>query len=226
MLITAGQKVHQLIDESPLGHASLELLVNLLHQMYEYGELYELTDKDYSAHLKINIPDNEKHGTPFSDAELDILWENQFDPDIEFILIMCYSGFRISAYKTIFIDFDAAYFKGGVKTSSSKEHIVPIHSAIHTLVKRRMEREQCLLDSDQTFRKRMNKLLKRLHMPNHTPHDCRHTFSRTCEKFQVNENDRKRLMGHSFGKDITNSVYGHRELDDLRKEIEKIIVKS
>lgn len=90
--------MHQLIDESPLGHASLELLVNLLHQMYEYGELYELTDKDYSAHLKINIPDN--------------------------------------------------------------------------------------------------------------------------------ENDRKRLMGHSFGKDITNSVYGHRELDDLRKEIEKIIVKS
>lgn len=89
-----------------------------------------------------------------------------------------------------------------------------------------MEREQCLLDSDQTFRKRMNKLLKRLHMPNHTPHDCRHTFSRLCEKFQVNENDRKRLMGHSFGKDITNSVYGHRELDDLRKEIEKIIVKS
>ena len=226
MLITAGQKVHQLIDESPLGHASLELLVNLLHQMYEYGELYELTDKDYSAHLKINIPDNEKHGTPFSDAELDILWENQFDPDIELILIMCYSGFRISAYKTIFIDFDAAYFKGGVKTSSSKERIVPIHSAIHALVKRRMEREQCLLDSDQTFRKRMNKLLKRLHMPNHTPHDCRHTFSKLCEKFQVNENDRKRLMGHSFGKDITNSVYGHRELDDLRKEIEKIIVKS
>ena len=133
---------------------------------------------------------------------------------------------RSSAYKTIFIDFDAAYFKGGVKTSSSKERIVPIHSAIHTLVKRRMEREQCLLDSDQTFRKRMNKLLKRLHMPNHTPHDCRHTFSRLCEKFQVNENDRKRLMGHSFGKDITNSVYGHRELDDLRKEIEKIIVKS
>ena len=42
----------------------------------------------------------------------------------------------------------------------------------------------------------------------------------------INENDRKRLMGHSFGKDITNSVYGHRELDDLRKEIEKIIVKS
>lgn len=30
------------------------------------------------------------------------------------------------------------------------------------------------------------------------------------------------MMGHSFGNDITNSVYGHRSLDDLRTEIEKI----
>ena len=42
------------------------------------------------------------------------------------------------------------------------------------------------------------------------------------EKYGVSENDRKRMMGHSFGKDITNKVYGHRTLEDLRAEIEKI----
>ena len=30
------------------------------------------------------------------------------------------------------------------------------------------------------------------------------------------------MMGHSFGNDITNSVYGHRTLEELRAEIEKI----
>ena len=50
----------------------------------------------------------------------------------------------------------------------------------------------------------------------------RHTFSMLCEKYEVNENDRKRMMVHSFKEDITNKVYGHRELEDLRKEIEKI----
>lgn len=30
------------------------------------------------------------------------------------------------------------------------------------------------------------------------------------------------MLGHSFGADITNSVYGHRSIEDLRKEIEKI----
>ena len=43
-----------------------------------------------------------------------------------------------------------------------------------------------------------------------------------CEKYEVNENDRKRMMVHSFKEGITNKVYGHRELEDLRKEIEKI----
>ena len=56
----------------------------------------------------------------------------------------------------------------------------------------------------------------------HTPHDCRHTFSWLCEHYKVNENDRKRMMGHSFKNDITNAVYGHRTVEELREEIEKI----
>ena len=31
------------------------------------------------------------------------------------------------------------------------------------------------------------------------------------------------MMGHSFGDDITNGVYGHRTVEELRSEIEKII---
>ena len=30
------------------------------------------------------------------------------------------------------------------------------------------------------------------------------------------------MLGHSFGSDITNRIYGHRTLEDLRVEIEKI----
>lgn len=58
----------------------------------------------------------------------------------------------------------------------------------------------------------------------HTPHSCRHTFSRLCESYGVSEADRKRMLGHSFGNDITNGVYGHRSVEELRAEIEKIKV--
>ena len=57
----------------------------------------------------------------------------------------------------------------------------------------------------------------------HTPHSCRHTFGRLCESFGVKEADRKRMLGHSFGSDITNGVYGHRTVEELRAEIEKIL---
>ena len=36
------------------------------------------------------------------------------------------------------------------------------------------------------------------------------------------EADRKRLLGHSFGNDLTNRVYGHRSIKELKQEIEKI----
>ena len=79
-----------------------------------------------------------------------------------------------------------------------------------------------------TFRNNMYNTLTALKIPTavtgekHTPHDCRHTFSYLCERYKVNDNDRKRMLGHSFGNDVTNGVYGHRTTEELRIEIEKI----
>jgi integrase len=211
------------VDNCPKKHASLELIVTLFHQIYRYALAYEIVDRDYSAAVKINIADDDEHGVPFTEQELAILWQHEDDETVEMILIMCYSGFRISAYKSLIIDLNEEYFQGGVKTSNSKARIVPIHSAILPLVERRMGRLGFLLPmSPQSFRNRMYVLMDRLGFERRTPHDCRHTFSMLCEKYGVSENDRKRMLGHSFQRDITNAVYGHRSLEDLKAEIEKI----
>ena len=90
------------------------------------------------------------------------------------------------------------------------------------IVKRRIERDGALLAiKPGTFRQMMYEYLKEIGIERHTPHDCRHTFSRLCESYGVRENDRKRMLGHKVG-DITNDVYGHRTLEELRTEIEKI----
>ena len=77
---------------------------------------------------------------------------------------------------------------------------------------------------NQKFREEMYSILEDIGIEKHTPHDCRHTFSRLCEKYNVNDNDRKRMLGHSFGNDITNRIYGHRTVEDLLEQIEKILV--
>lgn len=220
--------LQQVINNCPLKHASLELIVSLMHQMYAYALKYEIIDKDFSAFLYIPKEDDDESGEPFTEDELKLLWENKTDTVIEMLLIMCYSGYRISAYTNIETNLKEGYFKGGVKTRAGKNRIVPIHPAILELVCNRYSGTNLLGCSDEKFRTLMYKKLETLGIAftadnkRHTPHDCRHTFSYLCEKYNVNENDRKRMLGHSFGSDITNAKYGHRTLDELRTEIEKI----
>ncbi len=205
-----------------LKHSSLELIVSLMHQMYAYCMKYEIVDKDYSSFVYIPIPDDDENGVPFTDDELNILWQHKKNNIVQMLLIMCYSGYRITAYTNIEVNLKERYFKGGVKTKSSKERTVPIHPGIYDFVKTRSTSKNLLGVSSANFREKMYETLEHIGIKKHTPHDCRHTFSMLCEKYKVNENDRKRMMGHSFGNDITNQIYGHRTLEDLRIEIEKI----
>ena len=220
--------LQKVINSCNLKHSSLELMVSLLHQMYKYAIKYEIVEKDYSQFLYIPKEDDDESGEPFTEEELTILWNNREDPVTQMILIMCYSGYRIKAFEDIEVNLEEKYFKGGVKTRASRERVVPIHSAIYGMVATRYAGNNLLGCSAYTFRQRIYKKLDALGISHtesgkkHTPHDCRHTFSALCEKYGVSENDRKRMMGHSFGSDITNAKYGHRTLDDLRNEIEKI----
>ena len=222
--------LQQVINACTLKHSSIELMLSLLHQMYKYAMKYEIVDKDYSQFLYMPKEEDDESGEPFTDKELEILWKDKDDPITQMILIMCYSGYRIKAFNNIEVNLDDKYFKGGVKTKASKERIVPIHSAIYDMVSKRYNGSDLLGCTPAAFRRNMYSKLESLGISHtesgkkHTPHDCRHTFSALCERYGVNENDRKRMMGHSFGNDITNATYGHRALDDLRKEIEKIQV--
>lgn len=211
------------IDNCPLRHASLELIVSLFHQMYAYADANDLCDKDYSKHVTINIPDDDEHGIPFTDDDLRTFWKHQQDPVVEMLLIMCYSGFRISEYVKIEVNTDEWYFRGGLKTAAGRDRTVPIHSAIRPLVARRMKRDGMMIEKTHTFRQSMYDTLEVLGIDKHTPHDCRHTFNVLCDHFGVNEREKKIMLGHSFT-DVTNKVYMHRSLEDLRSEIEKITV--
>jgi len=192
--------------------------------MYAYAEANDLVDKDYSKFVKINKADDDEHGEPFSEEDLRILWNHQENEVVEMLLIMCYSGFRISAYENMKTNLEEDYFQGGVKTAAGKNSIVPIHSAILPLVHKRLDRYGTYLPSNvSNFRKAMYETLKSLGIKKHTPHDCRHTFSMLCDKYGVNENDKKTMLGHAFT-DVTNKVYRHRELEELRNQIERIKV--
>lgn len=216
------EELQDLMDDMECGYSTQENIVLLIKQMYTYAVLHDICAKDYSTALRISIEDDEEHGEPFTDQDLVTLWEHESDSVAEFLLIMCYSGYRISAYRKMKVDLANLSFTGGVKTKNAKNRTVPMHSVIVELVKRRIERDGALLTvTPGAFRSMMYEYLEEIGIERHTPHDCRHTFSKLCESYGVRENDRKRMLGHKVG-DITNDVYGHRTLEELREEIEKI----
>lgn len=190
-----------------------------IKQIYKYAISRGYIQRDESALLHVTVR-GEKHGEPFSDTELATLWKRKDDPDAAAILIMCYSGFRVSAYRGLEVNREGMYFKGGVKTAAGKGRIVPIHSAIQPLLDTGLK---TLSMSDRTINRRVIDFCSSVGIERHTPHDCRHTFSSLCEKYRVPEADRKRMLGHSFGSDVTNAVYGHRTLEELRQSIELIV---
>ncbi len=215
------------IDKCPLKKSSLEFILLLFSQMYKYAIYAEIVEDNKAQYVKINAPEDDEHGVPFNDKELEILWKHSDDPDVQTILILCYSGWRIGEMQKLEINLDQKYFMGGIKTKAGKNRIVPIHSAIYDFTKRNKCIELFNFGQDKYRKCLFHPTLEKLGIsgnPKHTPHDCRHTFSMLCERYGVRENDRKRMLGHSFGSDITNGIYGHRTLEELRAEIEKIKV--
>lgn len=219
------QEMQDILDNCPLKHSSVELMNSLLKQMARYAMAEGIVKDMRSVELlKINIEDDDEHGIPFTNDDLKNFWADSQNDVAEVILLMCYSGFRIGELYVVNVDLKNKCIRGGLKTRTSKTRIVPIHSSVLPIVKRRIHKYGCLMPIPRDkFRKEMYEYLECRNMEKHTPHDCRHTFSRLCEDYGVRENDRKRMLGHKIG-DITNDVYGHREVEQLRKEIEKIRV--
>ena len=205
--------LQSIIDLCPLKHSSLELIVTLFKQMYKFAQENDITDKDYSEFVQINIPDDDESGEPFTQEELDILWKNKDNETVQFILIMVYSGFRIKAFETIEINHKEKYFKGGVKTKAGKGRIVPIHTSILPYAFNFIPET---FKADYFRLKSFYPILEQLGInttasgKKHTPHDCRHTFSWLCDKYKVDELSKHMIMGHSLGNDVEKSVYGPR----------------
>lgn len=223
------QEMQDVIDNCSLGYSSLCNLKKLFCQMYRYAMENDIVQKNYAQFVSIHQEDDNEKGEPFSEEELALLWANKEDATVQMILIMIYTGFRIKAFETITIDTEQRYFKGGVKTTAGKGRIVPIHSAILPFVidfKRNFPEFRA-----RTFRSNaFYPTLKRLGIAmtqnekKHTPHDCRHTFSWLCDKYKMDELSKHLIMGHSLGKDIEKSVYGHRTFEELYHEMQKIEV--
>lgn len=215
--------LQQVLDNCTLKHASVEHIKNLFKQLYKYALKYDIVDKDCSAYIQINQEDDDEKGIPFTSDELKKIWMYKESYPYDTILILCYTGFRIKAMVDIKTNLEQWYFQGGVKTKAGKNRIVPIHSKIQDLVKKRIDLCQKIITvQPNTYRIDFASALSEIGITGHTPHDCRDTFASLLDDAGVNNNMIKRLMGHSLADDITQDKYVSKDIKALRQSIEMI----
>lgn len=210
--------VQRVLDNCKHKHATLEIMHMCFKEVSKFALKNDYIEKDYSPFVQIKIADDDEKGVPFSEDELKILWKNRNDKTVQIILILICTGFRISELEKVKYLKDKQCFVGGIKTRAGKDRIVPIHNVILPYI------DNIEGFNAQRFRaEKFNPKLVELGIKksnkntDHTPHDCRHTFSWAWDKYVKPTDDfaKHLVMGHSLGTDVEKTVYGHRTESEL-----------
>ena len=231
---------------SPSTKESIKYLFNHLFGYATEARLVERNyAKDFSLDKKV-IKQKEiehKEKIPLSEEELTKLWKSiEFVPFADIIIYACYSGWRPSELiklKVEDVDLESGFIKGGIKTTAGKNRLVPIHPLVKPIIEKYYNEaisiKSIYLFNDISKKKgiglsydqylsRFNKVMKQLNFRAEiTPHYTRHTFITNAKSRNVNMNEYilKLIVGHDIG-DLTEHVYTHRELKDLKEEMDKI----
>lgn len=231
------------ILNAQVGDSTKSRIKSLFNMMYKYAVAHDIVEKDYASVMFANgnpiKRSRTKEVVPFSQEEIFLLWDNLDNIAFaDMILIGIYSGWRpqeLAILKVADINLEAGTMLGGLKTDAGKNRIVPIHPLIKPLIENRikeataMQSEFLFNDANgqqgtymtyDKYRKRFEKVMKYLKLT-HRPHETRHTFITKAKACDVDEYILKLIVGHAID-DITEKVYTHRTIDQLRAEMEKI----
>jgi Site-specific recombinase XerD len=177
-----------------------------------YAMRYDIIPKDYSDYIIVRSTESteDKH-RPFTIEEINALWNEPRDDVRDIVLILLYSGWRINELLDLDgLDLDNGIMTGGKKTKAGKNRIVPIHHRIEPLIR---EYKNGFGHKYLWFQTRIKDRY------DHLPHDTRHTFISRLQSAGADRICIERLVGHA-SQSITDNVYTHKDVDDLRECIE------
>ena len=91
--------LQQILDREDLSHSMLEHIKTLFNQMYRYALQFDIVAKNCAEFVRIGKEDDTESGIPFTDEEIQKLWDHKDEPFVDTILIYIYSGWRISIWR-------------------------------------------------------------------------------------------------------------------------------
>lgn len=237
-----GSHKGEIKKASPCTQGRMKSIFNL---MFDFAYEHELVDRNYARAFDLDSKIREakeeakRVNYEFTTEEISKLWGSLDKVDFaDMVLIGIYSGWRpqeLAILKVADIDLENETMQGGLKTVAGKNRIVPIHPDIKQLVAARYKEAKelgslCLFNDEEgqrgthltydKYRGRFNKVMKRLGMEHHHPHETRHTFYTVANRHNMPEIIRDKIVGHAGGS--LSKVYDHQGVEDMRREMVKL----
>lgn len=239
--ISAGdlQKVISLMSSKGIGYPSQKKTRQLMHHCYSYAIKYNILppSSDVAGYVELDKHVKVYPKLPFEPKEVAKVKaladsEHKLSKWAKCVVMMCYIGTRPSEFLAIATeDFHAKqrYFTvRESKTEAGRNRIVPINKAVIEYFKEFAANGHATLIADDegkklsyhAFRDKFDRVMKHCGLK-HTPHECRHTCATWLDNAKANKVSIMRILGHS-PQGITDGVYIHKSLEELRKAIDLV----
>lgn len=220
------------VKHKGLSYSSRKKVRSLLSLMFKFAIIMEYSNKNYANLLNLGKNKTLRPHKVFSRQKINKLWQNVDKPNVDTVLILIYSGMRVG--ELLALTKDNVYLRQKyIRITKSKTNAglrdIPVHEKLLPLIKERMQSSGKYLITDSkgnsytysSYCTLWDKVMLIINGKHHRTHDCRHTCATMLNNADANENAVRRLLGHSTG-DITDIVYTHKNLKQLRKAINKL----
>lgn len=224
------QQIIDRMKKNGLSYSSCKKVRSLLSLLFQYGIKLELISKNYAPLLHLGRNKSVRPHKVFTRQKINRLWNIAEQPNVDTVLILLYTGMRCGellalqksdinlAHRTISITHSKTI--SGIRT-------IPIHPRILPFITARLETAGTYLIADHSgqpysysrYRTIWDSIMHQIHADGHTTHDCRHTVATLLDNAGANETAKRRILGHASS-DVTERVYTHKGLRQLRKTIE------
>ena len=224
------QHLQSVIDNLDKSVAIKRKVRTAIKDVFTYCMKNDIIRRDYSALVEIGKEVKAtKDRKPFSNDELRNIYENKNNGFVyEVALLLIFSGFRINELLKMEIEsvnLEKGVMIGGSKTEAGKDRHIPISKHTKDIVEKyytlNKDKKYLLSNTRGNYHNADNLRIKWNEIfPDHTFHECRHTFSSICNNAEVNKLTQQRLLGHSSD-NITDRVYTHKSLEDFKLAMTK-----
>lgn len=224
------QQIIDTMKKERLSYSSVKKVRSLISLVLNFGIEYEILSVNYAPLLKLGKNKPVKPHHPFTRQAINRIWSVADLPGADAVLILLYTGMRCGELLAL-TKKDVNIRQRIIKITKSKTRsgirTIPIHNRILPFVLARMQMPGKWLlctESGQpysyaSFCAMWEKVMSACNVRGHTTHDCRHTVATLLDNAGANEAAKKRILGHA-GSGVTEAVYTHKNLLQLRKTIQ------